>query len=83
MAQLRAGQKAKALNTLRAVKGADGTADIARLWALQAGRLIATWKGPQGPLLHLYFGASRIAPSRRITSPLSMSLVTIWCTSLA
>ena len=31
----------------------------------------------------LHFGASRIAPSRRITSPLSISLVTIWCTSLA
>jgi len=30
-----------------------------------------------------YFGAIRIAPSRRITSPLSMSLVMIWCTSLA
>ena len=30
-----------------------------------------------------YFGARRIAPSRRITSPLSISLVTIWCTSLA
>ena len=28
-------------------------------------------------------GARRIAPSRRITSPLSMSLVTICCTSLA
>jgi PIN domain nuclease of toxin-antitoxin system len=30
-----------------------------------------------------YFGAIRIAPSSRITSPLSMSLVMIWCTSLA
>ena len=28
-------------------------------------------------------GASRIAPSRRITSPLSISFVTIACTSLA
>jgi hypothetical protein len=37
MAQLGAGQKAKAVKTLRAVKGVDGTADIARLWALQAG----------------------------------------------
>lgn len=30
-----------------------------------------------------YLGASRIAPSRRMTSPFSISLVTIWCTSLA
>ena len=30
-----------------------------------------------------YFGASRMAPSRRMTSPFSMSFVTIWCTSLA
>jgi hypothetical protein len=30
-----------------------------------------------------YFGARRIAPSSRITSPFSISLVTIWCTSLA
>ena len=37
IAQLRAGQKAKAAKTLRAVKGNDGSADIARLWALQAG----------------------------------------------
>ncbi len=28
-------------------------------------------------------GAMRIAPSRRITSPLSISFVTIWCTSFA
>lgn len=35
-AQLRAGQKAQGLKTLRAVKGSDGSADIARLWALQA-----------------------------------------------
>ena len=28
-----------------------------------------------------YFGASRIAPSSRITSPLSISLVTICCTT--
>ena len=33
-AQLQAGQKAKAAQTLRDVKGADGTADIARLWVL-------------------------------------------------
>src|SRR5206468_1584355 len=30
-----------------------------------------------------HFGGSRIAPSRRITSPLSISFVTIWWTSLA
>jgi hypothetical protein len=30
-----------------------------------------------------YFGASRIAPSSRITSPLSISLMTMACTSLA
>ncbi len=30
-----------------------------------------------------YFGASRIAPSRRITSPLSMSFSTICLTSFA
>jgi len=33
--------------------------------------------------LRTYFGAMRMAPSRRITSPFSMSLVTIWWTSLA
>lgn len=38
IAQLRAGQKAKGVKTLRAVKGADGTADVARLYALQAGQ---------------------------------------------
>lgn len=32
MAQLRAGQKQKAAQTLRAVGGTDGTADLARLW---------------------------------------------------
>lgn len=37
IAQLRAGQKAKAQKTLRAVKGNDGSADLARLWALQPG----------------------------------------------
>jgi tetratricopeptide (TPR) repeat protein len=35
-AQLYAGQKAKAVQTLREVKGNDGTADIARLWVLNA-----------------------------------------------
>jgi hypothetical protein len=34
--QIQAGQKAKATQTLREVKGADGTADLAKLWALQA-----------------------------------------------
>ncbi len=36
LAQLRAGQKAQGLKTLRGVKGSDGSADVARLWALQA-----------------------------------------------
>jgi Flp pilus assembly protein TadD len=36
MAQLRAGNKARALQTLRGVGGKDGTADIARLWITQA-----------------------------------------------
>ncbi len=35
-AQLFAGQKQKGVQTLRDVKGADGTADIARLWVLNA-----------------------------------------------
>ncbi len=33
--------------------------------------------------LAVYFGGIRIAPSRRIVSPLSMSLVMMLCTSLA
>lgn len=36
IAQAIAGQGAKAQTTLRAVKGKDGSADLARLWALQA-----------------------------------------------
>jgi hypothetical protein len=35
-AELRAGQKQRAVQTFREVKGTDGTADIARLWVLQA-----------------------------------------------
>ena len=35
-AQLYAGQKQRAVATLREVKGTDGTADIARLWVLNA-----------------------------------------------
>jgi Flp pilus assembly protein TadD len=35
-ALLQAGQKQKAVNVLREVKGTDGTADIARLWVLSA-----------------------------------------------
>jgi tetratricopeptide (TPR) repeat protein len=35
-AQLFAGRKAQAVQTLREVKGSDGTADIARLWVLNA-----------------------------------------------
>lgn len=36
VAQFLAGQKTKAVETLRAVKGADGSAEIARLWVLLA-----------------------------------------------
>ena len=35
-AQIQSGQKAKGAQTLREVKGTDGTADIARLWVLHA-----------------------------------------------
>ena len=35
-AQLHAGQRAKAAQTLRNVQGSDGTADIARLWVLHS-----------------------------------------------
>jgi hypothetical protein len=35
-AMLKAGQKQRAVQTFREVKGADGTADLARLWVLQA-----------------------------------------------
>jgi outer membrane protein assembly factor BamD (BamD/ComL family) len=35
-AQLAAGKKAKAQQTLRSVQGTDGAADIARLWAIQS-----------------------------------------------
>jgi hypothetical protein len=35
-AQLFAGQRSRAVQTLREVKGTDGTADIARLWVLHA-----------------------------------------------
>ena len=38
IAYLQAGQKAKALQTFKSVGGADGTADLARLWTLQARR---------------------------------------------
>jgi tetratricopeptide (TPR) repeat protein len=37
IAQLAAGQKPQARQTLAAVTGADGTADLAQLWLLQAG----------------------------------------------
>jgi len=33
-AQVHAGQKARGVQTLKTVQGSDGTADIARLWAL-------------------------------------------------
>lgn len=35
-AQVRAGQRARGVQTLRGVHGSDGTADIARLWVLHA-----------------------------------------------
>jgi hypothetical protein len=35
-AQLHAGQKSRAVQTLKGVHGDDGTADLARLWVLQA-----------------------------------------------
>ena len=38
IAYLQAGQKAKALATFKTVGGTDGTADLARLWTLQARR---------------------------------------------
>jgi hypothetical protein len=38
IAQLAAGDKAKAQATFKSVQGADGTADLARLWALYARR---------------------------------------------
>ena len=38
IAYLQAGQKAKAIQTFKSVGGADGAADLARLWALQARR---------------------------------------------
>jgi outer membrane protein assembly factor BamD (BamD/ComL family) len=38
IAQVLAGDKAKAQGTLRSVQGADGTADLARLWSLYARR---------------------------------------------
>jgi hypothetical protein len=37
MAQMKAGAKAKGIQTLRAVAGKDGTADIARLWITHFG----------------------------------------------
>jgi hypothetical protein len=33
-----AGQKAKAIEVFRSIKGTDGTGDLARLWIIQAGR---------------------------------------------
>ena len=38
IAQLAAGDKAKAQATFKTVQGTDGTADLARLWALYARR---------------------------------------------
>lgn len=42
IAQLAAGENAKAQATLKTVSGADGTADLARLWALYARRAKAS-----------------------------------------
>ena len=39
MAYVLAGQKQKALDTLNAVQGADGTADVAMLWRIYAGQV--------------------------------------------
>jgi hypothetical protein len=38
LALAQSGQKAKALQTLKTVKGSDGVGDLARLWSLQIGR---------------------------------------------
>ena len=38
MAQVIAGQKSKAVETLRSVRGIDGTAELSRLWILLAQR---------------------------------------------
>jgi len=38
LAYLQAGQKSKAVQLLQTVRGSDGTADLARLWLLHAGR---------------------------------------------
>ena len=38
ISQLAAGDKAKAQATFKSVQGTDGTADLARLWALYARR---------------------------------------------
>ena len=64
---------------------------ITRLRATEAIRDNGTAPGVMRPparviapsLSPRHFGASRTAPSSRITSPLSISLVMIWCTSLA
>ena len=37
-ALIQAGQRGKAVNVLKDVKGTDGTADLARLWSLLAQR---------------------------------------------
>jgi Tfp pilus assembly protein PilF len=41
IAYLRAGQKAKAIQTFKSVQGTDGTADLARYWAMHANRPIS------------------------------------------
>jgi hypothetical protein len=38
LAYAQAGQKAKAIQVLKTVKGADGVGDLARLWSMQIGR---------------------------------------------
>jgi hypothetical protein len=96
IAYLLAGDNAKAQATFKTVSGNDGTADLARLWALtRAARGdFALPRGRAGPLKRplspralqrgdVHRGARRMAPSSRITSPFSISFVTIWWTSLA
>jgi hypothetical protein len=64
--------------------GARGDVLMCRKLAAQLAVLVCAVGCSVAPRLALrYFGVMRMAPSSRITSPLSMSLVTIWCTSLA
>ena len=86
IAQLVAGDNGQGAGDLQdGLRATTAPADLARLWALYARRangLTASQRGRVQAAAQLA-ARSRIAPSRRITSPLSISLVTIWCTSLA